>query len=377
MSKNEPLTRGVPRDNWSTPYTAFNSMKYLMYKDYIESILKGDFKPPYMVDLDPSNICNYDDCIWCNSKTYRHEHPMMLSIEHMVKLADFLGEWGVRSACVSGGGEPMTNPGFSKLLYQLHKNNIKNGVITNGSLLDYDKAMAIADTSSWCGFSVDAASSKTFAMVHGVKTELFDTVIDNLKMLIELKKKYNSKIEITYKFLFHPGNAHEIYDAALFAKELGCNTFHLRPVCWDNLYNQSYREPITYSRDLINSINEQIELAQKLETNNYKFFGIRHKFNPDFTRKVSFKRCLATPMMTTFGADGNVHLCFDLRGKPDWILCSHYPNPSEILKVWGGEKHKRIIESIDPWECPRCTFGTLNEIIEQVFIEDKMFKDFL
>lgn len=370
-----PRTRGIPEDNWSTPYNAFNSMKYLLWRQHLESIVNEKFLPPYMVDIDPSNICNYD-CVYCNSKMFRKQSPSMLPEEHLFKIADFLKEWGVRSSCISGGGEPMTNPGFAPFLYRLHENGIKNGVISNGSLLDDEKALAIIKTSSWCGFSIDAGSKETYSRIHNTRPEAFDIVIKNIRRLIELKNEYNSKTEITYKFLLHPYNAHEIFKAVMTAKFIGVDTFHFRPVCWDNLYNQRHEAPIDFS-GYIDIINNQVEQAQKVETDNFKFFGIRHKFGERFERKVTFKKCLATPMMTTFGADGNVHLCFDVRGKPEWVLCRHYPDVREILSVWGSEKHKKIIESIDPVQCPRCTFLTLNEIIEKVIIEDLMFKDFL
>lgn len=300
----------------------------------------------------------------------------MLPEEHLLKIADFLKEWGVKSICVSGGGEPMTNPGFSSLLYKLHENGIKNGVITNGSLLDDEKAKAILETSSWCGFSVDAGSKETFSTIKNVKPEMFDIVMRNIRKIVEMKKELNSNTEITYKFLLHPYNANEIFRAVMKAKFLGVDTFHLRPVCWDNLYAQSHDSPVDFG-GYIDVINSQMEQAQKVETDSFKFFGVRHKFGERFERKVTFKKCLGTPMMTTFGADGNVHLCFDCRGRPDWTLCRHYPDVREILSVWGGEKHKKIIESINPATCPRCTFITLCEIIEKVIIEDKMFRDFL
>ena len=376
VEKDEPFTRGIPRDNWTDWANQFNSMKYLMWREKIESIVEGNFQPPYMVDLDPSNICNYDKCIWCNSKVFRHRHPRMLSTEHLLNLADFFKEWGVKSSCVSGGGEPLTNPGFSPFIWRMKKNGLKTGIITNGSLLDHEKAVSIAKCSSWCGFSVDAGTEESFAKVHGVAENIFSLVIENIKHLVDLKKRVNSNLEITYKFLLHPLNANEVITAVKLAKEIGCNTFHLRPVCIDNLYGQK-QEQIAYTPNMIDKINQQLDEAKDYETDNFKFYGVRHKFNPDFTRKINFKRCLATPMMATFGADGNVHLCFDLRGKPDFVLCSHFPDPREILDVWGSAKHKEMIEKINPEKCPRCTVGTLNEIIEKAFIEDRMYKDFL
>lgn len=363
----------MEKKEWSSPYNEFNSLKILYFKEHLKAIVEGNFLPPITVDSDPTNLCNFD-CIWCNSKAFRKEKPGVIPEEHLLKLADFYKEWGVKSTCVSGGGEPMINPGFAPFLYRLAKNKIKSGIISNGSLMDKEKAAAIARCNSWCGISVDAGTKEVFKEIK--KVDMFDKVIKNIDNLIKIKNRLNSKLEITYKYLFHPLNIQDIYKAAKLAKSLGVNTFHLRPVCWDNLYNQKHDKPVNFS-DYAKIIEEEIEKAYDLEDEHFRFFSVRHKFGEKFERKINFKKCWATPLLATFGADGNVHLCFDVRGKKEWILCRHYPNPREILKVWGSDYHKKIIDSIDVNKCPRCTFGPYNEVIENVVIKDKMFMDFI
>lgn len=364
------------KKEWVSPYNEFNSIKILYFKEHLKAIVDGKFLPPITVDVDLTNSCNFN-CIWCNAKGFRAESPDSLPTEHLLKLADFFKEWGVKSACVAGGGEPMVNPGFADFLERLHKNGIKSGIISNGSLLNQKNAEAIAKYSSWCGISMDAGSSNVFMKVKGLKDkDMFDKVINNIKRLVATKNKINSKVEITYKFLLHPLNVKDIYKAAKIAKLLRVNTFHLRPVCWDNLYDQKHKNPIDFS-NYIKIIEKEIEKARTLDDENFRFFNIRHKFGEKFERIVNFKKCLATPLLATFGADGNVHLCFDVRGKKEWILCKHYPDSREILKVWGSKKHKKIIDSININKCPRCTFGPYNEIIEKVIIGDKMFLDFV
>lgn len=360
---------------WSSPFNEFNSMKALLWNNQWQQIVKGNFPPPLGIDTDPSNLCNFN-CIWCNSAGFRRQSPEKMPSGHLLKLADFYKEWGVKSTCIAGGGEPLLNPDFSAFLYRLKKNGIESGIITNGSLMTRKHMKAIVTCSRWCGFSVDAGTKEIYSKVHGLKDngKTFEKVLRNIKALTKLKAKLSSDLEVTFKYLLHPLNAETILKAAKTARSIGVNTFHLRPVCTDNLYGLN-REPIDFT-DCLDIIDKQMEQALKLETETFKFYGVRHKFKNDFSRKVAFKKCLATPLMSTFGADGNVHLCFDLRGKPDWILCSHYPDPAEVLKVWGGERHKRMIAEIDPSKCPRCTFGSYNEIIEKVIVEDRMYKNF-
>jgi len=359
---------------WTSPYNPFNSMKVLLWRKQLEGIAKGKFLPPVVVDTDPTNKCNLD-CIWCNASKVRKAGQHTLSEEHLIRLADFYQEWGVKSTCVSGGGEPLCNPAYNAFLERLHENGIEIGTITNGTLMTDRHIDTIARTARWCGFSVDAATNETYMKVKGITNDqLFERVLRNITRLSRRIKQLGTNCTVGFKFLLHPYNAHEVFDAIKKAKIWGANDFHLRPVGWDNIDITKDKDPI-YLKELVDFVNEQIKEGRKLESDKFHIYGITHKFNPDMSRKVNFSKCLATPLLATFGADGNCYLCFDQRGNEKQILCKHDPDPKEILKVWGTQFHKDMINKIDPEKCPRCTFGAYNEIIEQVFIEDNMCRN--
>ncbi len=360
---------------WTTPYNPFNSMKVLVWRDQLEGIAKGEFLPPVTVDTDPTNKCNYN-CIWCNAFDYMKGPKHTLPEKHLLKLADFYKEWGVKSTCVAGGGEPLLNPGLNAFLERLYENGVEAGVITNGSVMTDEHLDVIARTCRWCGFSIDAGIPETYAKVKGVHDKtFFNRVIENIKKLTKKIEKLGTKCDIAYKYLLHPLNAGEIFQAAELAKSIGVKDFHLRPVGWDNLEISKGKEPVSFY-PFLDDIDKQISAAMSIENGHFRVFGVRHKFDPYLARKVNFSKCWATPLLATFGADGKCHLCFDMRGRKDLILCDHYPDPREVLKVWGSEFHRGMIAKIDPRNCPRCTFGPYNEVVEQVFIEDGMCKNF-
>jgi MoaA/NifB/PqqE/SkfB family radical SAM enzyme len=355
---------------WLNPWNPFNSAKVLLWRKHLEGCAKEDYLPPVTVDIDPSNRCNYD-CKFCNAYDMIESSGKDMPIDHMIKLADFLKEWGVNSACIAGGGEPYMNKGMNGLLERMHENGLQNGVITNGSLLTDKDISVMAETCLWVGFSMDSSNKETYNNVKGINGDVFNKVIENIRKLV--KATADKKCTIGYKYLLMPENQGEIYDAIKLAKDIGVRDFHLRPVGWDNLTKTEGKADYNYDFDLI---NKQIEEGQKLETAGFRVFGIRHKFNADFTRKVNFKRCWAIPILPTFGADGNVHTCFDMRGREDLILCRHIPDVSEILNVWNTEYHRKMVREIDVNKCPRCTFGTYNDIVEKVIIEDGFCKNF-
>ena len=232
----------------------------------------------------------------------------------------------------------------------------------------------IAKYSRWCGFSVDAGTRETYLKLKG--KDFFTKVLKNIEKLTNFINKNNLPSSICFKFLIHPLNINEVYTAVKIAKDIGVNDFHARPVGWDNLEITKGKPELVFEKDLDNFYN-QITESRKLEDENFKIYGISHKFKDQFKRKVDFERCWALPLLLTFGADGNYHSCFDIRGRKDLILGKHYPEPREILKIWNTKFHKDLIKNIDITKCPRCTFVAYNEIVEEVFIKDNMYRNFI
>jgi MoaA/NifB/PqqE/SkfB family radical SAM enzyme len=307
---------------------------------------------------------------------YMEGDKQSLSEEHLLKLADFYREWGVHSTCIAGGGEPLLNPAINSFLERLYRNGVQAGVITNGSLITDEHIEVMARTCRWVGISMDAGTAETYNKVKGIgEKDFFYKIVENMGKLVKKVRDLGTDCDVAYKFLLHPYNATEIFEAAVIAKSIGVRDFHLRPVGWDNLVATKEKEPISFD-NLLEEIDRQIEASMRLENERFRFFGIRHKFDPKLTRKVNFSRCWAPPLLATFGADGRCHLCFDMRGREDLILCDHDPDPGEILKVWGSPFHRDMIAGIDPEKCPRCTFGPYNEIVEKVFLKDGMCRYF-
>ena len=363
---------------WTNQWNPFNSAKILLHREHFEACAKQDFLPPVTVSTDPSNLCNYN-CIWCNAFEVMKKNHVNLSTDHLLKLADFYAEWGVKSTCVAGGGEPFMNPGTSAMLLRLKKNGVDCAPVTNGSLLKDKDIEVIAQTSRWAGISMDAGTNETYMKVKGIKNkDTFGIVIRNIEKLAKRIEETDSKCEIGYKFLLHPLNSAEIFTAAKLAKSLGIHDFQIRPVGWDNVVKTKDKQNIEYGQGLLELIDFQIEQAMLLETESFHVYGVRHKFKPNLQRKVNFKKCWASPIATlVFSADGNCYICVDMRGCKDAILCKHDPDPREVLKYWNSIYHHQILNKIDPKKCPRCTIGPYNEAVEQVFIKDRMCRSFL
>jgi sulfatase maturation enzyme AslB (radical SAM superfamily) len=371
---------------WSDPWNSFNSLKVLRWWKHLENCSKDNYLTPVTVDVDPSSCCNFK-CQHCNAYDIIHNNNQFkngnIPEEHLIKMADFFMNWGKdteegspKSSCVSGGGEPLMNPYTITFLERMNKNKLETGLITNGSLLTKENIDVISKCCRWVGISVDAGTSKTFNKIKGLPEDsgMFNKVSENIKNLVKAIKDNKTNCEVTAKFLLCPDNALEIYQACSLAKNLGVDSFHLRPVGYANV--TVMKDKIINYDCYLDLINRQLSSIRELETSSFKVYSIRHKFNNDFTIKKNFSRCWAIPMLPTFAADGKVYNCFDCRGWTNMVLCNHYPDITEIAKIWNTEKHKQMIRDININKCPRCTFGVYQEAIENAILKDKMFINF-
>jgi len=368
---------------WTDQFNPFNSIKILKWWEHLNACASGHYLTPICASVDPTNRCNFD-CVFCNSYGVVDEGKETMTEEHLIKIADFFGEWGrdskeghIKGVYITGGGEPLMNTNTMSLVERLTKNQIQSAIITNGVFFNDESIDIVSRNCRWVGISVDAVTNKTYNLMKGLpeKSKIFEKVIENLKKLVAYSTEYGSKCDIGFKFLLHPYNIDEIYDAAVFARSIGVKDFHLRPVRYINF--AKIKEGTVNFNDKLDVINEQFDKVQTLNTKDFHVYGIRHKFNNDLSIKKNFSKCRIIPIEPTFAADGNVYLCFDHRGEESMILCRHSPDVSEISKIWNSDMHKNMVDNIDILKCPSCTFSSYNEAIEKVLLKDNMCINFL
>jgi len=353
---------------WSTQYNSFNSLKVLAWREQLEQMARGGFPPPVSVTVDPTNLCNVN-CVWCIWGKFRKRKPVSIPDNVLLEMPQFLKQWGVKSVCIAGGGEPLVHPRITDFISELDNSALSAGLITNGLALKGDELRRIvAGTLRWIGISIDAATSKTYQKIkRPISYKAFDKVLENVKWICEHRRE-ERRPQIGAKFLIHDFNYKEIYQFVGMMKDLGVDDVHFRPV-----YIPHYHFTDRVTEEASMFLNKA---RDDFEDENFKVFGILHKFDETWVRAIRFKKCRATPIAGFFLADGTFATCCDRRDDPRMNLGEYYPFP-QFLKKWGGEEHKKIVEGINPKYCPRCTQAITNEVIEKVIIEDRMTLEFV
>ena len=209
---------------------------------------------------------------------------------------------------------------------------------------------------------MDAGNSEAYSKVKGVSGENFHTVIVNIAYLADYSEKYKLPVEIGYKFLILPDSYETIAEGAKIARKIGVKDFQIRPA--------ELPESEIAKIDL-DKLEEQLNLAHELETDNFHVYSVRHKF--DGLKKKKQEHCWATPLTSTWTATGDVVLCVDLRDEDYNTLWNYIQDGLQGLKeIWGHHIHREMIKNINLDNCKRCTCGGYNEIIQKAFVEDNM-----
>jgi len=338
---------------------------WLQVKDWYETSQKNqwirfELPPPITVSVDLANKCNMR-CIGCNADfLLKKERQCMLDKDFLDELADVLGSWNVKGVCLGGGGESTLNPNLSFFIDRLTQNHVGAGLISNGLLLHKHDLNKL----KWLGVSMDAGTADVWGLVHGVKPELFDRVLDNIRNLTK------NGLDITYKYLIRPENVNDVYEAVKKADELGCSAFHIRPMAipWFE------KKRAIFIEEDVKKVNEQLEKAKS--DFKIKIIGVFNKVGQQWEIVHPFKKCWAIYITCVFMANKKVSFCCDRRGDKT-VEIGPLEHPKEILNFWGSKKHFELQKKICLRQCSRCTFGYFNYAFENCVLEDNVFLDFI
>jgi MoaA/NifB/PqqE/SkfB family radical SAM enzyme len=161
---------------------------------------------PFKIEVEHTTACD-KKCIICEH-TYWKEKSERLSFEEFKRIIDQFPYllW----INITGEGSGFLNPDFIKMIEYLRARDISVNFVDELDLLDEEKAKKLVEYGVNCiWISMDGATKETYEKIKVGCS--FERTIENLKMLLRIKKEYKSPLPtICFRFVVNKLNYQEM-----------------------------------------------------------------------------------------------------------------------------------------------------------------------
>lgn len=292
----------------------YNQSKIAFHKGKLESLSKGEITSPIYVRIKPTNKCNHK-CFYCS---YDSEFGYLLSEkkyiqdeipkEKMMEILNDFKSMDVKAITYSGGGEPLIYPFIEDTFEKTIDLGIDLSIITNGQNLNGRRAELLSQ-SEWVRISADYCNSKIFVKHRRISDSFFQKEKENIINFAKIKKP---ECELGINFLVTNLNSDYIYESTKFFKDLGVNHIRFSPIYIPKGNKLSSGGSEEYHLPFRKKVLKQIEMAKKLENENFKVFNY---YETDFDSVIKsirkYSRCFMMETVPVIAANQNVYTCHD------------------------------------------------------------------
>ncbi len=168
----------------------------------ITKVENGDICPPFPQKnllIEITNICN-SNCIFCaNSKMKRKRK--YIKKELVINVLKQAYQLGTREVGFYTTGEPLLDKNLNEYIAMAKDIGYNYVYITtNGILLDKSKAQELINSEiDSIKLSINGINNKDYKFIHG--TDKYDTVMNNLRDLYNLRKRTKSSFKIYVSYI--------------------------------------------------------------------------------------------------------------------------------------------------------------------------------
>lgn len=334
--------------------------KLLHHLDRVNAWNRGELISPIYVAFSPTSYCNHH-CIFCVYH-YKEFKPIFFPLKRYQELCSEWAEAGVKSVFFAGDGDPLLNKSCHEMVLATKEAGIDIALNTNGRLLSDKNIPVFVKNLSFIRLSVNAGTKSNYGTIHGTNENDFDVVIENIRKLVEEKKKTKSNIVIGVQCVLLSQNKNEIHELAYKVKDLGVDYLAVKPFL---------KHPEIKFDDTIENLpfvlDELSRFGEKISNDQFKFVLRKTLFLDKFER--NYKSCQSTDFMIEVDALGDVYSCGPYIGVAEHKLGNVMEKT--FKEFWESPEASKVRDHIrcevDVSKCmPFCRPDSVNQTLWQI-----------
>jgi len=333
------------------------SKKIFFHPEKIVEYKQGKRPFPTTLEVDLTNRCNHR-CFFCYSPKYLKTRQASLDtniIKQRLKEAYSLGTRGVS---FTGGGEPMLHENFLEILEHSKNTGFDNGLMTNGSLINSKNAVELNRFLQWIRISMGGGDRDSYKLVQGV--DHFERVIDNIKLLLQAKRRMKSKLNIGVRVLALKENIDSLKNLANILSDTNINYLQLAPNQFTDDDGKFWNADKT--QQVFKNVNDI------LEPNGIMF--LKSGYSTVQPRLEYPRTCYAHFFQVAIIAEGELTFCKNCRGNKKYYLGNIHQK--SLNEIWNDDVVKKIESWAKPSNCGVfCKNMSLNKAMEDSLYPDE------
>lgn len=329
--------------------------KLLSFQQEICEWLASCNPTPITLEIHPSELCN-QCCPRCQAglalskKEVLHRTRQGACLD--LSLLNSLWEAPPKGIIISGNtGDPLLHPDIGCLLGTVSSMKIPTILITNGEALTIEIAEQIIRSCCGVRISLDAFDAASYRMTHGVDASSWDTVLRNLKTLLDCRQRIGkNKDDCTIGVGYLTGNntISGMVPAASLARSIGVDYIQFRPFHYSSC-----------------SVESQLQQCEGLQTSDFIVLSSMQKYTRLLESCRGYDKCHGAWFYTVLDACGDLYLCChkvgDSRAKYGSLNGSKW---IDNLRSW---RRKILLDEYKVYNClPRCRLDSQNVALESV-----------
>lgn len=272
------------------------------HKERVDAYLAGGRIAPITIDMALTQNCSFK-CVYCYAKMQQNKSKM-LSNEILRQFIDDASDMGVKAISLVSDGESTNHSYWVGFINYGKQSNIDMALGTNGYNISYEDLKKVLPALTYIRFNISAADEKEYCRVHGVKPNVYQRVLDNIKTAVELKKRFNLKVTIGLQMVLMPSFIDQVMSLVKLGKKLGVDYLMIKH-CSDD---ENSTLGIDYSKYKENKI---IEILQEAEKSSTEFYQVAVKWSKITQGREgrSYSKCYGPPIFLQISGSGIIAPC--------------------------------------------------------------------
>jgi MoaA/NifB/PqqE/SkfB family radical SAM enzyme len=191
------------------------------HKERVEKWHRGERVAPITMDIAWTRRCNAA-CDFCAAKTQASASPSLdIPKDAAFQFLDDAAELGVKGISLISDGESTLVDYYAESIEYASKLGIKIGLGTNGIAFDKEILERILPHVSYLRFNFSAGERERYAQIMGVKPPIYDKVIENIGLALEVVNSGRANTNINMNLVSDPKDGDQLLPFARLAKQLG------------------------------------------------------------------------------------------------------------------------------------------------------------